>query len=201
MSNPGYSKNVSTYLDTNPDLNSALNYVLGPLQYTNFYYKDPAVQDPKDQLVLGQPPLPGNRTFLDIKRLSKSPSGQNAPNGAPTQCYDASGNPHNLSVLIDTVQKNAGLSNQGLLYSLYASAKDFDDGISSVDISSNPYLCKPVQVPISDDPNSPSSDVRYVPLKEGFSEYEKNPLHDPIVWFYFASIAIILCAMILRKNI
>jgi hypothetical protein len=193
MSNP---QNLSTYLNTNPDLDSALNYVMGPLQYTNFYYKDPAVQDPKDQLVLGQPPLPGNRTFLDIKQLSRAPSS----NVAPTQCYDASGNPHNLSVLIDTVQKNAVL-NHGLLYSLYASVKDFDNGISNPDISSNPYLCKPVQVPISDNPNSPSSDVRYVPLKEGFSEYEKNPLRDPIVWFYFASIAIILCAMILRKKI
>jgi hypothetical protein len=179
MTTPGY--NVSSYLDTKPTFDSALNYTIGPLQYTNFYYKDPAAQDPAAQLLLGQPPLPGNKTFIDVQR-NRVMSPGSAPAPSIKQCYDASGNPHNLSVLIDTVQNNS--DPKGLLYSLYASVQDFNNGISKIDASRNPYLCV----------NSPGSD-KYV-LKESFSqieEYEKNPLYDPIVWFYFCSVVLILC--------
>ena len=239
MTTPGY--NVSSYLDTKPTFDSALSYTLGPLQYTNFYYKDPAIQDPAAQLLLGQPPLPGNRTFIDVQRNTVMSPGS-APSPSIKQCYDASGKPHNLSVLIDTVQNNS--DPKGLLYSLYASVQDFNNGISKIDASRNPYLCK----------NSPGS-AKYV-LKESFSqdqeyqhyppgnqeeynsfksriterrggvwksegfpmkglesfrnpedfeevgfgrpgvppkEYEKNPLYDPIVWFYFCSVVLILC--------
>jgi hypothetical protein len=179
--------------------------------------------------------------------------------------------------LIDTVQNNS--DPKGLLYSLYASVQDFNNGISKIDASRNPYLCN----------NSPGS-AKYV-LKESFSqdqeyqqypmgtqekynsfqssiipmmkdgvktgiterqgggkglesfrnpedfeeagfgrpwvppaeefpmkrsgirkadsddrgglskEYDKNPLYDPIVWFYFSSVVLILSLAIFRKYV
>jgi hypothetical protein len=237
MATPGpelYSKQVSDFIKQAPDSTSMYNFAFGTLPSSNF-----SKTDPTKQLLLGQTPLPGSREFIDIQRIPKNPG------GAPRQCFDACGNAQNLSTLIDTVQQSRVMSdpvNRGLLYSLFASAQDFDYGISNLDIYKNPYSCKEIRAKNSD--GTQNGDGRYVlnsdlpanspstpkspstsngpstskspstsngpstsksPSIESFESqypkiYEKNPLYDPIVWFYFGSIGVILCFMTIRAG-
>ncbi len=164
------------YNNIKPDKN-LIQDTLGlssPSSYSSFY--SPGI-NPNDtyvkELVLGhtsaaknKTSFPGNRTFVDIKSSSSSPAGT-----TPKQCYDDSGNPHNLSVLVDTVNKTTMQSdpkNQGLLYSLFDSVQDLQKGISNIGSKSNPYYCKPITAIINDVDQS-KSDIKYV-LNSDISE-------------------------------
>jgi len=203
------AQDVSNFLSQNKDLDTALNTAIGPLQYTDYYVFN---GDPKKQLLLGQTPAPGNRTFLDIQQTVRGPGG--STNKVPKQCFDSSGNPHNLSVMINTVQPE----NRGLLYSLFESAQELKNNTATIDVAKNSYECKPVKVPVSDIWKYPMTEERYVLKQEVksspanskepfhqsrdavFSEYEKNPIHDPIVWFYFGSMIMIFAFMIYKLH-
>ena len=168
MSDPmSYSQSISNYIKTSPapvDL-TKFNYVIGTNPdanaYYNFYNKG---LDPKtygSEFILGHSEaaknpniLPGNRYFLPLLD----------PSGSPKKCFDASGQSHDLSMAIDNVQRSNVLkdpSNQGLLYSLYASVKDYEKGLSNIDLSKNSYSCKPITV-YMDDSGTKKTDVRYV---------------------------------------
>jgi hypothetical protein len=183
MSDPtSYSESVSNYIDSSPAPTtiSAIKYVLGHSNtpgpnstdvYSSFYKTglDPAVY--ASEFVLGNSPaavnkniLPGNRYFLPVLD-GKTP-------GSNKKCYDESGNQHDLSMLIDNVNSTSIIkdsSNQGLFYSLYASVKDYEKGISNIDLKKNPYTCKPITA-VMDDSKTKQTDTAYV-LKsdtEGF---------------------------------
>jgi hypothetical protein len=197
MSDPtSYSESVSNYIDSTPAPTSisAVQYVLGDLNtpgqkstdvYSSFYKTglDPAVY--ASEFVLGNSPaavnkniLPGNRYFLPVLD-GKTP-------GSKKKCYDESGDQHDLSMLIDNVNRTSIIkdsSNQGLLYSLYASVKDYEKGISNIDLKKNPYTCKPITA-FMDDSGNKKTDTNYV-LKsdtEGFIDTAayKNVKVEPV---------------------
>jgi hypothetical protein len=183
MSDPtSYSESVSNYIKSTPAPTniSAVQYVLGDSNtpgpkstdvYANFYKTGLESSDYQAEFVLGNSPaavnkniLPGNRYFIPVLD-NKTP-------GSNKKCYDESGDQHDLSMLIDNVNRTTVItdsSNRGLFYSLYASVKDYEKGISNIDLKKNPYTCKPITA-FMDDSGSKKTDTNYV-LKsdtEGF---------------------------------
>jgi len=197
MSDPTtYSESVSNYIKSSPAPStiSTVQYVLGESNtpgpestnvYSSFYKTglDPA--EYASEFVLGNSPaalkqgiLPGNRYFLPVMD-NKTP-------GSTKKCYDESGNQHDLSMLIDNVNRTSIIkdsSNHGLFYSLYASIKDYEKGISNIGLKKNPYTCKPITA-FMDDSNTKQTDPAYV-LKsdtEGFIDTAayKNVKVEPV---------------------
>lgn len=183
MSDPTtYSESVSTYLKSSPApaTISAVQYVLGDSRtpginstdvYSNFYKRGLESSEYSSEFILGnsqaavkQNILPGDRYFIPMLDI-KTP-------GSKKKCYDESGVNHDLSTLIDNVNRTSVVkdsSNQGLFYSLYASLKDYEKGISNIDLSKNPYTCKPITA-FMDDSETKETEIKYV-LKsdtEGF---------------------------------
>lgn len=183
MSDPTtYSESVSNYINSTPAPStiSTVQYVLGESNtpgpkstdvYSSFYK---TVLDPAEyasEFVLGNSPaavkqgiLPGNRYFIPVLD-NKTP-------GSSKKCYDESGKEHDLSSLVDNVNHTSIItdsSNRGLFYSLYASIKDYENGISNIDLTKNPYTCKPITA-FMDDSGTKKTDPAYI-LKseaEGF---------------------------------
>lgn len=183
MSDPTtYSESVSNYIDSTPAPTSisAVQYVLGDSNtpgpkstdvYSGFYKQGLESSEYSAEFILGNSPaavnkniLPGNRYFIPVLD-GKTP-------GSNKKCYDESGNQHDLSMLMDNVNRTTVIkdsSNQGLFYSLYASVKDYEKGISNIDLKKNPYTCKPITA-FMDDSGTKKTDPAYV-LKsdtEGF---------------------------------
>jgi hypothetical protein len=175
-----YSESVSNYIDSSPAPTtiSAIQYVLGDSNtpnstdvYSGFYKQGLKSSEYPSEFIQGNSPaalkqgiLPGNRYFIPVLD-------NNTP-GSTKKCYDESGNQHDLSILIDNVNRTSIIknsSNHGLFYSLYASVKDYEKGISNIDLKKNPYTCKPVTA-VMDDSKTKQTDTAYV-LKsdtEGF---------------------------------
>ena len=197
MSDPtSYSESVSNYIDSTPAPTSisAVQYVLGDSNtpgpkstdvYSGFYKQGLESSEYSAEFILGNSPaavnkniLPGNRYFLPVLD-GKTP-------GSNKKCYDESGNQHDLSMLIDNVNRTSIIkdsSNQGLFYSLYASVKDYEKGISNIDLKKNPYTCKPITA-FMDDSGTKKTDPAYV-LKsdtEGFIDTAayKNVKVEPV---------------------
>jgi hypothetical protein len=195
MSDPlTYANTLSNYIKSNPvptDV-SAIQYILGESHdgnlgpgvspstiYSNFYNQglDPTTY--VSEFVLGHSSaalnpyiLPGDRYSLPIL---------NEKSGKNKQCFDASGKSHNLSSIIDNVEKTAILkdsSNQGLFYSLYASLQDYNNGISNIDISKNSYLCKPVTAYMDDTGKKKSTPI-YV-LKSDTEGFIDNSAYQDV---------------------
>jgi len=196
MSDPlKYSTGISNYISNNKDKPSIdlINYTLGTsgiTTYSNFYLpgKDPDMY--AKELISGHSPaamkpsiLPGNRYFIDVKKPTVD-SNEKMNLSKNQTCYDASGKPHNLSSLIDNIQKTKVItdsSNQGLLYSLYASLQDYDKGITNVDLSKNSHSCIPITAYIDGDGTAHKSGINFVLSSEteGFIDsaaYEKSSL-------------------------
>lgn len=201
MSDPNtYVKNLSNYLNSTPSPTdiSGIQYILGKSSDTNLgpgvssstvysqFYKQGLDQSTyASEFILGHSPaavnpyiLPGDRYSLPILDKKYDAEG-NMISSTNKQCFDASGKSHNLSSIIDNVEKTTVLTdspNQGLFHSLYASLKDYNNGISNIDLSKNSFLCKPITAYMDDTGTKKSTPV-YV-LKsdtEGFidtSAYE-----------------------------
>jgi len=161
-----YSQSVSDYIKKTAGLTdqSAIQYVidnsddtnLGPgvassTIYSNFYntgldpttYASEFIMGHSDAAVDSEI-LPGDRYMIPIK---------NSNPGSNKKCFDTSGAPHELSTIVDNVQRTNVVSDpsyQGLFYSLYSSVQDFNDGITNIDLKKNPYSCKPVSNYIND---------------------------------------------------
>jgi hypothetical protein len=183
MSDPTtYSESVSNYIKSSPAPTSisAVQYVLGDSNtpgpkstdvYSSFYKTGLDSSVYPAEFILGNSPaavkpniLPGDRYFIPVLD-GKTP-------GSNKKCYDTSGKEHDLSELIDNVNRTSIItdsSNRGLFYSLYASVKDYENGISNIDLKKNPYTCKPITA-FMDDSGTKKTDPAYV-LKsetEGF---------------------------------
>jgi hypothetical protein len=175
MSDPtSYSESVSNYLKSTPapTTTSAVQYVLGDSNtpgpkttdvYSNFYKSGLDSSVYPAEFILGNSPaavkqglLPGDRYFIPVLD-NKTP-------GSNKKCYDELGKEHNLSELIDNVNRTSIItdsSNRGLFYSLYASVKDYENGISNIDLKKNPYTCKPITA-FMDDSGTKKTDPTYV---------------------------------------
>jgi hypothetical protein len=198
MSDPlTYSNDVSNYAKSSP-ASDAIQYVLGKspdsnlapgtTSYSQFYNQglDPSVY--ASEFILGHSKaavnpyiLPGDRYNLPILDKKYDSKG-NMISSTNKRCFDASGKAHDLSSIIDNVDKTAVLrdsSNQGLFYSLYASLSDYDKGISNIDLSKNSYLCKPITT-YMDDSGKKKTTPAYVLTSdtEGFAGIDPAAYQD-----------------------
>ena len=195
MSGPlTYSTGISNYISNNPDKPSVdlINHTLGTSNittYSNFYLPGKKPEIYADELIVGHSPaamnqsiLPGNRYFINTNKVGVDANGKLDLSKRQT-CYDVSGKPHNLSRLVDNVQHTkivTDSSNQGLLYSLYASLKDYDKGITNVDLTKNSHSCMPITAYLDDNGTKNKSNVNFVLNSdaEGFMDlvsYKKSP--------------------------
>lgn len=195
-----YANSVSNYLNSSPSPTdiSAVQYVLGKNTDSNLapssttysqFYKHPLDHASyASEFILGHSPaavnpyiLPGDRyniPILDKKYDSKG----NMISSTNRKCFDASGKSHDLSSIIDNVNKTTittDSSNQGLFYSLYASLKDYNKGITNIDLSKNSYLCKPITT-YMDDSGQKKTLPAYVLTSgsEGFTDVDPAAYQD-----------------------
>jgi hypothetical protein len=198
MSDPvTYSNDVSNYAKSSTT-QDAIQYVLGKSSdsnlapgttvYSKFYNQglDPSIY--ASEFVLGHSPvavnpyiLPGDRYNLPILDKKYDSKG-NMISSTNKQCFDASGKSHDLSSIVDNVEKTAVLrdsSNQGLFYSLYASLSDYNKGITNVDLSKNSYLCKPITT-YMDDSGQKKTTPAYILTSdtEGFGGIDQAAYQD-----------------------
>lgn len=198
MSDPlTYSNDVSNYAKSSTT-HETIQYILGKSSdsnlapgtttYSQFYNQglDPSVY--ASEFVLGHSPaavnpyiLPGDRYNLTILD-KKYDSNGNMISSTNKQCFDVSGKSHDLSSIIDNVNKTAVLrdsSNQGLFYSLYASLNDYNKGITNIDLSKNSYLCKPITT-YMDDSGKKKTTPAYILTSdtEGFTEIDSAAYQD-----------------------
>lgn len=175
-----YSNLVSNYAKSNSD-DDTIKYVLGKNSdtnlgpgissstvYSNFYKKEMDPTAYASEFILGHSPaavnsiiLPGDRYSLPVLDKKYDDQGR-LITSTNKQCFDASGRSHNLSTIVDNVEKSSVLSdssNQGLFYSLYASLQDYNNGISNIDLSKNSYLCKPITTYMDDTGRTKSTPV------------------------------------------